>query len=179
VPRRRRRALTIKAFADQHRIDIQDVRAAIRHGSINTLVIGKTVLIPNTESARLLRKAYAELSIMAAGSPGAVPTSPIASRPAALKSDPPSNSWSACRWHGSAPIARPLPDTSPLKIGQHIVARLKLLRRGECTHGRSENIRSNLAAIKTSSGSSSSISRFALQPAPNSIELATPSSIKT
>jgi DNA-binding NarL/FixJ family response regulator len=92
MPRRRRRALTVKAFADQHRLDIQDVRAAIRDGSINTLVIGKTVLIPNTESARLLRKAYAELSIMAAGSPGAVPTSPIASRPAALKSDPPSNS---------------------------------------------------------------------------------------
>lgn len=66
-PTRLRRAVTIKVFAEQHGFDIDDVRSAIGNGTLTSSKIGKTVLIPSTESARLLREAYLKLSVAGGG----------------------------------------------------------------------------------------------------------------
>jgi plasmid maintenance system antidote protein VapI len=93
----RRRALTIKAFAEQHRLDIEDVRAAISESTIGTFAIGKTMLIPDTESARLLREAYLELSIKRAAPAGVQRTARVAGPPGPPVSNAPSNGGSAGR----------------------------------------------------------------------------------
>ena len=41
---------------------MESVREAIAEGRIRTIPIGKTVLIPHNEDARLLREAYLKLS---------------------------------------------------------------------------------------------------------------------
>ena len=61
-PRRKPRAMTIERFAKKHGVSEDSVRAEIAEGKIRTIPIGKTVLIPHNEDARLLREAYRKLS---------------------------------------------------------------------------------------------------------------------
>ena len=61
-PRRQPRAMTIERFAKKHGVSEDSVRAEIAEGKIRTIPIGKTVLIPHNEDARLLREAYRKLS---------------------------------------------------------------------------------------------------------------------
>jgi DNA invertase Pin-like site-specific DNA recombinase len=61
-PRPKPRATTIERFAKQHGVSEDSVRTAIAEGKIRSIPIGKTVLIPHTEDARLLREAYRKLS---------------------------------------------------------------------------------------------------------------------
>ena len=61
-PRRKPRAMTIERFAKKHGVSEDSVRAEIAEGRIRTIAIGKTVLIPHNEDARLLREAYRKLS---------------------------------------------------------------------------------------------------------------------
>ena len=61
-PQRQRkpRAMTVRRFA---RGPVESVREAIADGGSRAITIGKTVLIPHNEDARLLREAYLELSV--------------------------------------------------------------------------------------------------------------------
>jgi hypothetical protein len=61
-PRRKPRAMTIERFAKEQGARVESVREAIDQKKIRSIEIGKTVLIPHNEAARLLREAYQELS---------------------------------------------------------------------------------------------------------------------
>ena len=61
-PRRKPRAMTIERFAKKLGVLVESVQEAIEDGEIRSIEIGKTVLIPHNEAARLLREAYQKLS---------------------------------------------------------------------------------------------------------------------
>jgi DNA invertase Pin-like site-specific DNA recombinase len=61
-PQRRPRAMTVERFAKKHNVSVESVRNAIEAGTIRSITIGKTVLIPQDEYDRLLREAYRRLS---------------------------------------------------------------------------------------------------------------------
>jgi DNA-binding NarL/FixJ family response regulator len=61
-PQRRPRAMTVERFAKKHELPVESVRNAIEAGTIRSITIGKTVLIPQDEYERLLREAYRRLS---------------------------------------------------------------------------------------------------------------------
>jgi DNA invertase Pin-like site-specific DNA recombinase len=61
-PRGKPRAMTVERFAKEHGVRVESVREEIEQKKIRSIEIGKTVLIPHTEAARLLREAYQGLS---------------------------------------------------------------------------------------------------------------------
>jgi DNA invertase Pin-like site-specific DNA recombinase len=62
-PRRRPRAMTIARFAKEQGVPASEVRKAIAAGIVRSITIGKTVLIPHDEPARLLGEAYRARSV--------------------------------------------------------------------------------------------------------------------
>jgi excisionase family DNA binding protein len=61
-PPRKPRAMTIERFAEELGVSVESVREAIDQRKIRSIEIGKTVLIPHNEAARLLHEAYQGLS---------------------------------------------------------------------------------------------------------------------
>ena len=61
-PRRKPRAMTIERFAKDQGVLVESVQESIDQKQIRSIKIGKTVLIPHNEAARLLRETYQRLS---------------------------------------------------------------------------------------------------------------------